>query len=179
MKTHFFAAGIAALTLSGVASAQAPSARPPAIKPSPGPGVPVNGVSPGRYGPPMTTEQAEVVMAAAQAEAKRRGVADTEAIAVVEPTGDLILFWRGTQAQWSAFDWVNGKARTAARFQRPTKVLADELATGSLHPLAFPNAMVAGAGGEPIRIDGKIVGAIGTTGGFDEEVALAGVKALK
>ncbi len=118
-------------------------------------------------------------MAAARAEAKRLGVTDTEAIAVVEPTGELVLFWRGTQAQWSSFDWVIGKARTAARFQRPTKVLADELATGSLHPLAFPNAMVAGAGGEPIRIDGKIIGAIGTTGGFDEQVALAGVDAVK
>ena len=179
LKAYLLAAGVAALIVSGVAAAQAPSARPPATKPPPGPGVPVNGVPPGRYGAPITTEQAEVVMAAAQAEARRRGVADSEAIAVVEPTGELILFWRGNQAQWSSFDWVNEKARTAARFQRPTKVLADELATGSLHPLAFPHAMVAGAGGEPLKIDGKIVGAIGTTGGFDEEVALAGVAALK
>ncbi len=164
----FAGALTAALILSaGAASAQAPAA--PAVGAANRP----------HYGQTITSEQAEAVMAAARAEAKRRGVADTVAIAVVEPTGELIMFYRGTFAQYAAQEWVLGKARTSARFQRPTSVLADLVNKGQLGPLAFPGATVAGAGGVPIMSGGRQIGAIGTTGGFDQEVADAGAAAVK
>lgn len=177
MKQAFYAAAATVLALCAITAAQAQRAPAP---PRPANNSPGNGAPPvALHGVPITTEQAEKVLEAAKAEARRRGTYDTEAIAIVEPTGELVLFWRGTQAQYSAYEWVVGKARTSARLQRTTKVLADELLGGSLHPLAYPGAMVAGAGGVPIVVDGKLIGGIGTTGGFDQIVADVGVAALQ
>jgi uncharacterized protein GlcG (DUF336 family) len=131
------------------------------------------------YGQSITLEQAKLVVAAAEAEARRRGVADIAAIAVTEPSGELVMYVKGTGAQYAAYEFAYGKARTAGRYRRPTSVMAAEIAKGSLQPLAYEGAMVAGAGGVPIVVGGRMIGAIGTTGGFDEEVAQAGVAALK
>ncbi len=170
MKTIALAAGIAALMLTTIAAAQT---APRGAQPFPNPPV----RSP--YGTPITLEQAEAVMAAAKAEARKRNVYGTVAIAIVEPSGELVTYIKGTSAQYAAYEFSMGKARTSARYQRSTKLLADQLATGSLQPLAFPGATVAGAGGLPIVVGGRTIGAIGTTGGFDEEVAQAGLAALK
>ena len=77
----------------------------------------------------------------------------------------------------------NAKARSAALFRRATKAFQDDLAAGGhgLRYLSLPG-VVAAEGGVPLVIDGKIVGAIGTSGGTyaqDGQVAVAGAAALK
>jgi glc operon protein GlcG len=74
------------------------------------------------------------------------------------------------------------KARSAARFKRPTKAFQDALAAGGegLRILALKGAVPV-EGGVPIVIDGKIVGAVGVSGGTsaqDGQCATAGAQAV-
>jgi glc operon protein GlcG len=74
-----------------------------------------------------------------------------------------------------------GKARSAALFRRPTKVFADLLAKGNTVPLGLRGAVPL-EGGLPLIANGKIVGAIGASGGTgaqDGQVAAAGTAVLK
>ena len=73
------------------------------------------------------------------------------------------------------------KARSAALFRRPTKVFEDPLAGGRNAILALRGAFPI-EGGVPIIAGGKIVGAIGASGGTapqDGQVAKAGADAIK
>jgi uncharacterized protein GlcG (DUF336 family) len=75
------------------------------------------------------------------------------------------------------------KARSAALFKRPTKALQDALAAGGegLRILRIQGAVPV-EGGIPLVMDGKIVGAIGVSGGTsaqDGQCAKAGAEALK
>jgi uncharacterized protein GlcG (DUF336 family) len=128
------------------------------------------------YGPPITLEQAMKAAAAAQAEAKRRNM--NMAIAIVEPTGDLVYFLKMDGTQYASIKIAQDKAVSAALFRRSTKDFLDRVAKGDLSPNALRGA-VASAGGIPIVVDGKIVGAIGTSGGADDAVSQVGVNALK
>ncbi|HLK70573.1 MAG TPA: heme-binding protein [Steroidobacteraceae bacterium] len=128
------------------------------------------------YGPRITLEQAKRVAAAAQAEAHRMGLAAT--IAVVEASGELVYFERADDASYAAVDLAIAKARSAARWRRSTKYDSDRLALGVNEVLALPGIMPA-LGGEPIVVHGQIIGAIGETSGKGEnQVALAGARAL-
>jgi glc operon protein GlcG len=156
------------LVLAGTLAAAGGAARAaPAPQPAPPP-LP--------YGPPITQEQAKLVAAAAMAEAKRRNAAAT--IAIVDPAGELVYYEKATAASYTAEGLAMGKAKAAARTRRATKFDADRLAAGNLLVLKLPDVFPAG-GGELIVADGKIIGAIGGTGGSDVEVASAGAAALK
>jgi len=77
-------------------------------------------------------------------------------------------------------DIAIAKARTAARFKRATKALGDALAAGNTGILSIGGA-VALAGGVPIMVDGKVVGAVGCSGmaaDQDAIVAQAGADAI-
>jgi uncharacterized protein GlcG (DUF336 family) len=74
------------------------------------------------------------------------------------------------------------KARSAARFKRPTKAFQDALAAGGtgLRILRIEGAIPV-EGGIPLILEGKIVGGIGLSGGTSEQdgqCAKAGVDAL-
>ncbi len=74
------------------------------------------------------------------------------------------------------------KARSAARFKRPTKAFQDMLAAGGegLRVLRIKGAVPVD-GGLPIMMGGKIVGAVGLSGGTsaqDGQCAKAGVDAV-
>lgn len=153
-------------TIGAPAFAQAPPPPRPAPAPQPPPA----------YGPPITLEQAKTVAAAALAEARRRNVNPT--IAIVDPAGELVYFEKASDASYQARGLAEGKARAAARTRRQTKLDADRLAAGATFVLAFPDIMPA-QGGVPIMAGGKIIGAIGETGGADQAVAEAGAAALK
>lgn len=129
-----------------------------------------------QYGPPITLEQAMKAAAAAQAEAKKRNM--TMAIAIVEPTGDLVYFLRMDGTQYASIKIAQDKAISAAIFRRSTKDFLDRVAKGDLSPNALRGA-VASAGGIPIVVNGKIIGAIGTSGGADDAISQTGVDALK
>jgi len=127
----------------------------------------------------VSLEDARKASAAASTEAKKNKWA--MAIAVVDDGGHLIYFERIDETQFGSIDIAIGKARTAASLKRPTKALEDALNKGQYAILTFPNILPR-EGGLPIYADGKVVGAIGVSGGSsteDAQVATAGVGALK
>lgn len=134
------------------------------------------------YGMPITQAQAMKVAAAAQAKAKSLNI--HTAITIVGPAGDLIYFTKMDGTQSGSVAVSRRKARTAAMFRRPSKVFEDALAKGgpAITLLTLPN-VIASAGGIPIVISGKIVGAIGVSGApkgaIDAEAAQAGADAVK
>jgi uncharacterized protein GlcG (DUF336 family) len=120
------------------------------------------------FGTPISLEQAMLAMQAAIAEAKRIGV--NEAVAVVEPTGDLVHLSKMDGASYSAIALSQAKAVTAARYRRPTKFFNEQVESGQLFFLSFPQ-MVASPGGVLIVVDGKTIGAIAASGGNGEQDA--------
>jgi uncharacterized protein GlcG (DUF336 family) len=126
----------------------------------------------------LTLEAAKAMAAAAERFALERGW--TVAVAVVDAAGGLILFHCLDDTQPASQDVAVLKARTAARYHRPTKALEDAIAGGRTALLGMPG-IVAVEGGLPIRSEGKVVGAIGVSGMTspqDGEVAAAGLAAL-
>lgn len=128
------------------------------------------------YGPPITLEQAKKVADAAIAEATKRKM--QMAIAIVEPSGDLVYFERMDGTQYASIQIALDKAKSAALFRRSSKDFLDRVAKGDMSPFALHGA-VASAGGIPIVVNGKIIGAIGVSGGADDAVSQAGADALK
>ena len=122
----------------------------------------------------LTLGMAKKLVAAAEAEAKKRGA--TVVIAVVDDGGQLILLERLDDTQVASVEVAIGKARTAAIFRRPSKVFEDQVKNGRVAALALPGATPL-QGGIPITVEGKVVGAIGASGNSpqeDQEIALAG-----
>jgi glc operon protein GlcG len=136
---------------------------------------------PNPYGAPISGENAKKAAAAALAEARKNNW--NMAAAVVDPAGDLVYFEKLDGTQAASVDIAVDKARSAARFKRPTKALQDVLAAGGegLRLLGLQGAVPVD-GGVPILIDGKIVGAIGLSGGTsaqDGQCAAAGAAVIK
>ena len=133
------------------------------------------------YGNPITLETAKKVMTAAEAFAISKHW--TVVIAIVDNGGNLVMLQKIDNTQIGSIDLAIGKAKTANNFKRPTKAMEDAVAGGGigLRMLAAPG-VVPLEGGEPIYLDGKIIGAIGVSGmqaTQDAEVSRAGVAALK
>ena len=136
---------------------------------------------PTMYGPSIVAEQAKTIAAAAIAEARKNQW--TMAIAIVDTAGDLVYFERMDHTQVGSVDIAQAKARSAARFKRPTKAFQDALAAGGegWRILSLEGA-VAVDGGIPLMSGGKIVGAIGASGGTSQQdgvTAAAGAATLK
>ena len=134
---------------------------------------------PGPYGPPVTLAQAERVIDAARAEAARRGF--TMSFAVVDPAGELVSFGKMDGTQNASTAVAQAKARSAAGFRRPTKAFSDAVAAGRTAILTLPGA-IAIEGGVPIQAGGRVIGALGVSGGSSEEdgqIAAARLAALR
>ena len=133
------------------------------------------------YGPNITVETAKKLAAPAIAEARKNNW--NMAVAIVDTAGDLVYFEKMDDTQAGSVQIAQSKARSAARFKRPTKAFQDALAAGGegLRLLALEGAVPV-EGGVPLVSGGKIVGAIGASGGTSEQdgvVAQAGASALK
>lgn len=133
------------------------------------------------YGPPITLENARKAVAAALAEAARHEWA--MAAAVVDPAGILVCFEKMDDTQAGSAQVALDKARSAALFKRPTKAFQDVLAAGGegLRVLRLTGAIPVD-GGVPLIIQGKIVGAVGVSGGAsdqDGQCARAGADAVR
>jgi uncharacterized protein GlcG (DUF336 family) len=133
------------------------------------------------YGDPINLEAAKKIVAASEAYARNKKWAVV--IVIVDTGGNLVVVNKIDNTQVGSIDVAIGKARTANNFKRPTKAFEDAVAGGGigLRILSLPN-VVAIEGGEPILVDGKVVGAIGVSGvqaNQDGEVAKAGLAALK
>src|ERR1700746_3389360 len=110
----------------------------------------------------MTLDQvgAQTVLQAAKESAQQRNA--PSAIAVVDPAGDLLAFERMDGVRPASTELAIGKARTAARRQRPTAEIEDNINQGRT---AFVTANIAALrGGVPIRVAGEVVGAVGIAG---------------
>ena len=119
--------------------------------------------------------------AAAAAEQMARGRGWEVSIAIVDPGGTLLHFVRMDGAPQSSVDLSLGKARTSARFRRPSKALADGVAAGRVG-LVGAEGMLMMEGAVPVTVDGEVVAAIGVsgmTGAQDAEVAAAGAGAVE
>jgi uncharacterized protein GlcG (DUF336 family) len=136
---------------------------------------------PNAYGPPINLEAAKKAAASAIAEARKNNW--TMAIAIIDIGGDLVYFEKMDGTQTASVRVAIGKARSAALWKRPTKVWQDLVAEGGagLRILGLEGAVPI-EGGLPLLMDGKIVGAIGVSGGTaaqDGVVAKAGADSVK
>jgi uncharacterized protein GlcG (DUF336 family) len=140
--------------------------------------TPARAQLPNGYGPAIGVEVARKLAATAIAEGKKNGW--NVAAAVVDSAGDLVFFERLDNTQSASMIIAQEKARTAARFKRPSKSLEDALAGGRQAILGIPGATPV-EGGIPLVIDGKIVGAVGVSGATsqqDAQCSQAGVDTL-
>ena len=136
---------------------------------------------PNPYGAPISLENAKKAAAGAIAEAQKIKV--LEVVAVTDAAGYLIYLERMEGTQAGSVNLAIAKARSAALFKRPTKVWQDVVAGGGagLRVLSL-EGLVPSEGGIPLVVDGKIVGAIGLSGGTaeqDGECARAGAASVK
>lgn len=158
------ATGIALLFGSVVHAQQQPASPPP---------------PPPAYGAPITLEQARAAIAGAAAESKKNGW--NHVFAVVDGGGNLIAFEKSDLAGNASIEIAQAKAKMAATFRVPTKAYQDRLAAGETFILGLPGAIPA-AGGMPIVVGGKLIGAIGVSGATplqDHQAAEAGAAAVK
>ncbi len=167
------ACAVAALGSSALAQAPAP-ATPPA--------QPASGGTPDAmpfdipYGMSIGLDRAKQVMAAAEAEAKKRNWKMN--IAVVDTNGELVQFERMEGAQIASGSISIGKARTAARFRRESRLFYNAYETGHAYVGTLDPTLVASPGGFPLVENGKLIGAVGCSGGTgDQDAAICKVGA--
>jgi len=136
---------------------------------------------PNPYGPSISVEDAKKAAALSLAEARKNNW--TVAVAVVDPSGNLVYYEKMENTQLGSANISIDKARTAALFKRPTKAFQDALAAGGegLRILRLQGVTPV-EGGFPLLLDGKIVGGIGVSGGTsaqDSQCSKAGADAFK
>jgi glc operon protein GlcG len=122
-------------------------------------------------------EGADAVIAAAERFARDKG--SRVYIAVVDPSGEVVALRSTPGAQVASARVAVDKARTAAIFVRPSREIEQQVSDGRLGALALHGA-AALTGGIPLKVDGEVVGAIGTSGETpdeDEAISLAGAAA--
>jgi uncharacterized protein GlcG (DUF336 family) len=127
----------------------------------------------------ITLETAKKMAAAGEAEALRNGW--NVAIAIVDASGGLILFHKLDETQPGSIAVSQGKARAAALFKRPSKLLEEAIASGKQAFLTV-EGIVPMQGGLPVIVDGKVIGAVGVSGvtsAQDEQVAQAALRGLE
>ena len=134
---------------------------------------------PNPYGPNINLATAKKVAVAAAEEAAKLKI--NVVIAIVDTGGHIVYLERFDVVQWGSLDVALHKAQCSVQYKRPTKALEDLIAKGTLTYLTL-DGISAIEGGVPIIQDGKIIGAIGVSGGSsaqDGEVARAGAAMVK
>jgi uncharacterized protein GlcG (DUF336 family) len=151
------AAALAALAVPGAAQTPPPAPAAPAV--------------PQAYGEPVRAADAMAMLHEGLKRAAAEGL--TVSIAIVEPSGELSAFMRMDGAIYGSIYASQAKARTAARYRVPTAVREQQLLGGRL-PILSNDEVIAIGGGVPIVRGGKVVGAVGVSGGTaDQDAALA------
>jgi glc operon protein GlcG len=131
------------------------------------------------YGTPITLERAQSVLQAGIAEANKRGWQMN--VSIVDPNGDLITFARMDGAQLASVVISQHKARTAARYRRPTVALENAVQKFGFNYILTLDDAIASRGGIPLVEEGKIIGAVGCSGGTgsqDEAVCTAAANTI-
>jgi glc operon protein GlcG len=169
---------VVSMTLAACAMAVMSSptlAQAPAPAPAAPPAQPAAGGTPDAmpfdipYGVSIGLEHAKQLVAAAEAEAKKRNWKMN--IAVVDTNGELVQFERMEGAQIASGPISVGKARTAARFRRESRAFYNAFETGHGYVATLDPTLVASPGGFPLVEGGKLIGAIGCSGGTGDQDA--------
>ena len=163
----------AALLLAGGVRAQAQQPNPLDVVPDVMPfDVP--------YGPPIALDRAKAVIAAAEVEAMKHNWKLN--IAVVDSGGNLVAFERMDGAQLASIAISEHKARFAVTYRRESKVFENAIQLSNFHYIVTLDGAIASRGGIPLIENGKLIGAIGVSGGTgsqDEVVAKVGAGVVK
>jgi uncharacterized protein GlcG (DUF336 family) len=114
------------------------------------------------YGTPISLDRAQSVIAAAVAEAKKHDWKMN--VAVVDAGGNLVAFARMDGAQLASVSIAEHKARAAATFRRETKLFENGMQSGLIYQLSL-DGVIGSRGGIPLVEDGKLIGAVGASGG--------------
>ena len=173
------ACAIAVMGSSAFAQTPAPAPATPPAPPSAG-GTPDAMPFDIPYGLSIGLERAKQVMAAAEAEGKKRNWKMN--IAVVDTNGELVHFSRMEGAQIASGTISVGKARTAARFRRESRLFYNAYETGHPYVSTLDPTLVASPGGFPLIEGGKLIGAVGCSGGTGDQDAVickAGAEVVK
>jgi uncharacterized protein GlcG (DUF336 family) len=131
---------------------------------------------------PLTTQDAETLVAAASRAAEAAGV--TVSVTVLDAGGHLLAFRRDDRAVLISGETSTRKAYTALQLNAPTADLVNAVKPdGPFHslPTALSQPLLFIAGGVPVHRDGRLIGAIGVGGGAPEQdhaFATAAVEAL-
>ncbi|MCW1384949.1 heme-binding protein [Novosphingobium sp. KCTC 2891] len=120
------------------------------------------------YGAPITALAALALVERGMVLSRAKGL--NMAIAVVEPTGELVAFVRMDDVPYASIHIAQQKARAAARFRMATAQLEERVLSGRTTLLSSDEVIAVG-GGVPILIDGKVVGALGVSGASAAEDA--------
>jgi glc operon protein GlcG len=134
---------------------------------------------PNPYGLNINLATAKNIALASAKEAER--VKTNVVIAIVDAGGHLIYLERFDRAQFGSIDVAVHKARCSVAYKRPTKAFEDAVSSDKISYLTLDD-ICAVEGGLPIIRGGKIIGAIGVSGGTTQEdgqIAAAGIHALK
>jgi glc operon protein GlcG len=129
------------------------------------------------YGAPIALQRAQAVVQAAVSEAAKRGWQLN--VAVVDSGANLVAFARMDGAQLASIAVSEHKARTAVKYRRATKAFEDAVQKSGYNYALTLDDIIASRGGIPLIEDGKIVGAVGCSGGTgsQDEVACAAAAA--
>lgn len=149
----------ATLLIGGEGSAQqpaAPAANPLDVIPDK---MPFNNP----YGPPISAQRAQAAIQAAVAEATKHDWPLN--IAVVDSGANLVAFLRMDGALLASIPIAEHKARAAVKYRRPTRVFEDAVQKSDYKFILSLDDVIASRGGIPLIEDGKIIGAIGCSGG--------------
>jgi glc operon protein GlcG len=171
-QNRLLVSALAAVLLAAAGGAAAQSAPPPT---DPRDVIPEKMPFSTPYGAPISAARAQAAVQAAAGEAVKRGWPLN--IAVVDSGGNLVTFLRMDGAQLASIAISEHKARTAVKYRRPTRVYEDVLQKQDMKYVMTLDDVIASRGGIPLIEDGKLVGAIGCSGGTgsqDEVVCLVG-----
>src|SRR5665213_3286350 len=169
MRRQILTTFIAGATLLAGAGVQAQTAAPTSLDM-----IPDKMPFSAPYGAPIGAQRAQSLIQAAATEATKRGWAMN--IAVVDSGANLVAFLRMDGAQLASVAISQHKARTAAKYRRPTKAFEDGVQKNGATYLLSLDDVVASRGGIPLIEDGKLIGAVGCSGGTgsqDEVICMA------
>ena len=110
----------------------------------------------------LTLADAKIIASGCESEALRQGWAVT--IAIVDDGGHLMWLQRLDDAPLTSMQIATGKAHTSAMGRKPSKAYEDMVANGRVAVMSMPGGLTFLEGGEPIIVDGEIVGAVGVSG---------------
>ena len=172
LRSALTVAAFGTLLVAAASSAQQPAQNPLDVVPDKMP----NDIP---YGVPISLDHAQGAIAAAVAESKKRGWKLN--VAVMDSGANLVAFARMDGAQLGSIAISEHKARVAVKFRRETKAIEGGVQSG-LNYLLTLDDVIASRGGIPLIEGGKIIGAIGCSGGTgsqDEVVCKAGAATVK